>query len=144
MSFINFSCFIIFVTSQSWTCLGFHCGTLLWIFYSDGFMQSYLLCNILKSDFFSCLHFWYLNCRGICMVKVVFCWYIRNTIVPTVLWIITSSFPYSWQNHNLTPKYDFHSYMIRSMEEEFQMIVGVRWLIFQSHYFIASCSKLWY
>ncbi|GER43026.1 MLO-like protein [Striga asiatica] len=28
-------------------------------------------------------------------------------------------------NHNLTPKYDFHSYMIRSMEEEFQSIVGV-------------------
>ncbi|KAL6570602.1 MLO-like protein 11 [Orobanche gracilis] len=28
-------------------------------------------------------------------------------------------------NHNLTPTYDFHSYMIRSMEEEFQMIVGV-------------------
>lgn len=32
-----------------------------------------------------------------------------------------------WQNHNLPPKYDFHSYMIRSMEEEFQRIVGVRW-----------------
>ncbi|KAE8723500.1 MLO-like protein 11 [Hibiscus syriacus] len=29
-------------------------------------------------------------------------------------------------NHNLTSKYDFHSYMIRSMEEEFQRIVGVR------------------
>ncbi|KAJ7948633.1 MLO-like protein [Quillaja saponaria] len=28
-------------------------------------------------------------------------------------------------NHNLTLKYDFHSYMIRSMEEEFQKIVGV-------------------
>ncbi|EXB76298.1 MLO-like protein 11 [Morus notabilis] len=28
-------------------------------------------------------------------------------------------------NHNLTLKYDFHSYMIRSMEEEFQRIVGV-------------------
>lgn len=28
-------------------------------------------------------------------------------------------------NHNLTSRYDFHSYMIRSMEEEFQMIVGV-------------------
>ncbi|XP_030441111.2 MLO-like protein 11 [Syzygium oleosum] len=28
-------------------------------------------------------------------------------------------------NHHLTPKYDFHSYMIRSMEEEFQRIVGV-------------------
>ncbi|CAA6655658.1 unnamed protein product [Spirodela intermedia] len=28
-------------------------------------------------------------------------------------------------NHNLTPGYDFHSYMIRSMEEEFKMIVGV-------------------
>ncbi|KAI5333260.1 hypothetical protein L3X38_023390 [Prunus dulcis] len=28
-------------------------------------------------------------------------------------------------NHNLSPKYDFHSYMIRSMEEEFQRIVGV-------------------
>ncbi|KAK3199020.1 hypothetical protein Dsin_022435 [Dipteronia sinensis] len=28
-------------------------------------------------------------------------------------------------NHNLAPKYDFHSYMIRSMEEEFQKIVGV-------------------
>ncbi|KAK4837313.1 hypothetical protein QYF36_004468 [Acer negundo] len=28
-------------------------------------------------------------------------------------------------NHNLPPKYDFHSYMIRSMEEEFQRIVGV-------------------
>ncbi|KAL8167319.1 hypothetical protein V2J09_008818 [Rumex salicifolius] len=28
-------------------------------------------------------------------------------------------------NHHLTRKYDFHSYMIRSMEEEFQRIVGV-------------------
>ncbi|KAL5132449.1 MLO-like protein 11 [Glycine soja] len=28
-------------------------------------------------------------------------------------------------NHNLSFKYDFHSYMIRSMEEEFQRIVGV-------------------
>ncbi|KAM7495470.1 hypothetical protein LguiB_030079 [Lonicera macranthoides] len=28
-------------------------------------------------------------------------------------------------NHNLTSKYDFHSYMVRSMEEEFQKIVGV-------------------
>ncbi|GAB4846385.1 MLO-like protein 11 [Ancistrocladus abbreviatus] len=28
-------------------------------------------------------------------------------------------------NHNLASKYDFHSYMIRSMEEEFQRIVGV-------------------
>ncbi|KAJ4975418.1 hypothetical protein NE237_000524 [Protea cynaroides] len=28
-------------------------------------------------------------------------------------------------NHNLTEKYDFHSYMVRSMEEEFQRIVGV-------------------
>lgn len=28
-------------------------------------------------------------------------------------------------NHNLSSKYDFHSYMIRSMEEEFKKIVGV-------------------
>ncbi|XP_077241755.1 MLO-like protein 14 [Tasmannia lanceolata] len=28
-------------------------------------------------------------------------------------------------NHHLTLRYDFHSYMIRSMEEEFKMIVGV-------------------
>ncbi|MFS7921372.1 hypothetical protein Hanom_Chr03g00236021 [Helianthus anomalus] len=28
-------------------------------------------------------------------------------------------------NHYLTSKYDFHSYMIRSMEEEFQSIVGL-------------------
>ncbi|KAK1430994.1 hypothetical protein QVD17_14176 [Tagetes erecta] len=28
-------------------------------------------------------------------------------------------------NHNLTSRYDFHSYMIRSMEEEFQRIVGL-------------------
>ncbi|KAL5715559.1 MLO-like protein 11 [Ranunculus cassubicifolius] len=28
-------------------------------------------------------------------------------------------------NHNLTLNYDFHNYMIRSMEEEFQRIVGV-------------------
>ncbi|KAJ8497412.1 hypothetical protein OPV22_007964 [Ensete ventricosum] len=28
-------------------------------------------------------------------------------------------------NHNLTSRYDFHSYMIRSMEEEFKRIVGV-------------------
>ncbi|XP_042478329.1 MLO-like protein 11 isoform X2 [Macadamia integrifolia] len=28
-------------------------------------------------------------------------------------------------NHNLTVKYDFHSYMVRSMEEEFRSIVGV-------------------
>ncbi|XP_073102465.1 MLO-like protein 11 [Elaeis guineensis] len=28
-------------------------------------------------------------------------------------------------NHHLTPRYDFHSYMIRSMEEEFKRIVGV-------------------
>lgn len=33
---------------------------------------------------------------------------------------------YNWQNHNLTSRYDFHSYMIRSMEEEFKRIVGVR------------------
>nr|KAJ0205208.1 hypothetical protein LSAT_V11C500287090 [Lactuca sativa] len=31
----------------------------------------------------------------------------------------------TWMNHNLTSKYDFHSYMIPSMEEEFQRIVGV-------------------
>ncbi|KAG0474635.1 hypothetical protein HPP92_014321 [Vanilla planifolia] len=30
-----------------------------------------------------------------------------------------------WVNHNLTSRYDFHGYMIRSMEEEFKMIVGV-------------------
>ncbi|KAG4968970.1 hypothetical protein JHK87_034621 [Glycine soja] len=30
-----------------------------------------------------------------------------------------------WVNHNLSFKYDFHSYMVRSMEEEFQRIVGV-------------------
>ncbi|PNX94024.1 MLO-like protein 11-like [Trifolium pratense] len=29
------------------------------------------------------------------------------------------------KNHNLSSKYDFHSYMVRSMEEEFQRIVGV-------------------
>ncbi|KAE8731755.1 MLO-like protein 11 [Hibiscus syriacus] len=29
-------------------------------------------------------------------------------------------------NHNLSPKYDFHDYMVQSMEEEFQMIVGIR------------------
>ncbi|XP_029116062.1 MLO-like protein 14 isoform X1 [Elaeis guineensis] len=28
-------------------------------------------------------------------------------------------------NHHLTPRYDFHSYMIRSMEEEFKRIVGL-------------------
>ncbi|XP_061361790.1 MLO-like protein 11 [Gastrolobium bilobum] len=28
-------------------------------------------------------------------------------------------------NHNISLKYDFHSYMVRSMEEEFQRIVGV-------------------
>eukprot|EP01018_Ginkgo_biloba_P033521 Gb_19582 [translate_table: standard] len=28
-------------------------------------------------------------------------------------------------NHNLTSKYDFHSYMIRSMEDEFKEIVGI-------------------
>ncbi|CAI0438973.1 unnamed protein product [Linum tenue] len=30
-----------------------------------------------------------------------------------------------WVNHHLTHRYDFHGYMIRSMEEEFQRIVGV-------------------
>ncbi|CAN1243173.1 MLO-like protein 11 [Linum perenne] len=30
-----------------------------------------------------------------------------------------------WVNHHLSPRYDFHSYMIRSMEEEFPSIVGV-------------------
>ncbi|KAF6155822.1 hypothetical protein GIB67_039153 [Kingdonia uniflora] len=33
------------------------------------------------------------------------------------------------KNHNLTLKYDFHNYMIRSMEEEFQKIVGVSALL---------------
>ncbi|GMJ05231.1 MILDEW RESISTANCE LOCUS O 14 [Hibiscus trionum] len=28
-------------------------------------------------------------------------------------------------NHKLSPNYDFHNYMVRSMEEEFQMIVGI-------------------
>jgi len=39
------------------------------------------------------------------------------------------SFHSSWQNHHLSLKYDFHSYMVRSMEEEFQRIVGVRLVI---------------
>ncbi|KAG6474414.1 hypothetical protein ZIOFF_068349 [Zingiber officinale] len=39
-------------------------------------------------------------------------------------------------NHNLTPRYDFHSYMIRSMEEEFKRIVGA--LIFNS-----CIAQLW-
>ncbi|OWM81405.1 hypothetical protein CDL15_Pgr007443 [Punica granatum] len=39
--------------------------------------------------------------------------------------VTTNNF-FIWVNHNLTYKYDFHSYMIRSMEEEFQRIVGVR------------------
>ncbi|XP_019051520.1 PREDICTED: MLO-like protein 11 [Nelumbo nucifera] len=40
--------------------------------------------------------------------------------------LLISVFPFfSRQNHHLTSKYDFHSYMIRSMEEEFQRIVGV-------------------
>ncbi|GJN26004.1 hypothetical protein PR202_gb13897 [Eleusine coracana subsp. coracana] len=30
-----------------------------------------------------------------------------------------------WLTHNLAPTYDFHNYMIRSMEEEFEKIVGV-------------------
>lgn len=47
-------------------------------------------------------------------------------ISTTCLMDIYSILSYSWQNHNLAPKYDFHSYMIRSMEEEFQRIVGVR------------------
>ncbi|KAL4311458.1 hypothetical protein GQ457_01G004680 [Hibiscus cannabinus] len=29
-------------------------------------------------------------------------------------------------NHKLSPNYDFHDYMVRSMEEEFRMIVGIR------------------
>lgn len=41
----------------------------------------------------------------------------------------TVCFPCSWQNHHLSLKYDFHSYMVRSMEEEFQRIVGVRLVI---------------
>ncbi|KAG8043956.1 hypothetical protein GUJ93_ZPchr0458g22577 [Zizania palustris] len=32
-------------------------------------------------------------------------------------------------NHNLAPTYDFHNYMIRSMEEEFEKIVGVSGLL---------------
>ncbi|KAK8603031.1 hypothetical protein V6N13_085229 [Hibiscus sabdariffa] len=32
-------------------------------------------------------------------------------------------------NHKLSPNYDFHDYMVRSMEEEFQMIVGIRQVI---------------
>ncbi|KAL5700325.1 hypothetical protein ACHQM5_025783 [Ranunculus cassubicifolius] len=34
-------------------------------------------------------------------------------------------FPWGWNNHNLSARYDFHSYMVRSMEEEFHKIVGV-------------------
>jgi hypothetical protein len=33
------------------------------------------------------------------------------------------------QTHNLLPTYDFHNYMIRSMEEEFEKIVGVRFVL---------------
>ncbi|XP_040378870.1 MLO-like protein 14 isoform X1 [Oryza brachyantha] len=32
-------------------------------------------------------------------------------------------------NHNLAPTYDFHDYMVRSMEEEFEKIVGVSGLL---------------
>lgn len=38
-----------------------------------------------------------------------------------------------YQNHNLPPNYDFHSYMIRSMEEEFKIVVGVRLVELPNH-----------
>lgn len=54
-------------------------------------------------------------------------------------------FSYSWQNHNLISSYDFHSYMIRSMEEEFQKIVGVRQVMFSYDIFwlcsLSNCHK---
>jgi mlo protein len=34
------------------------------------------------------------------------------------------------QNHDLPLTYDFHNYMLRSMDEEFRDIVGVRYLFF--------------
>jgi hypothetical protein len=30
------------------------------------------------------------------------------------------------QTHRLPDKYDFHAYMIRSLEDEFKSIVGIR------------------
>ncbi|KAK8622741.1 hypothetical protein V6N13_117644 [Hibiscus sabdariffa] len=42
-------------------------------------------------------------------------------------------------NHKLSPNYDFHDYMVRSMEEEFQMIVGIR----QGRIFRFSFAPLW-
>lgn len=49
-----------------------------------------------------------------------------NNDTTTYYWYCFLFF-FNEQNHHLTLKYDFHSYMIRSMEEEFQRIVGVRW-----------------
>ncbi|KAL0646339.1 hypothetical protein Bca4012_044630 [Brassica carinata] len=43
----------------------------------------------------------------------------------TYAMLIFALFTLVVNNHHLTLKYDFHSYMIRSMEEEFQRIVGV-------------------
>lgn len=42
------------------------------------------------------------------------------------LYLLVTQSCLSFQNHNLAPTYDFHTYMIRSMEEEFEKIVGVR------------------
>lgn len=36
------------------------------------------------------------------------------------------------QTHNLRDNYDFHSYMIRCMEDEFEAIVGIRYVKFMA------------
>lgn len=58
----------------------------------------------------------------ICLMPLYFPLYLD-----TLSLVFTFSISLLWQNHNLTSTHDFHSYMIRSTEEEFQKIVGVRY-----------------
>jgi hypothetical protein len=43
------------------------------------------------------------------------------------------------QTHHLQEKYNFHAYMIRCMEDEFETIVGIRYMV---HDLSTICESL--
>ncbi|KAL5215114.1 hypothetical protein ABZP36_004266 [Zizania latifolia] len=61
-------------------------------------------------------------------VKWLFCFFAQfgQSVVRADYLILRKGFI---MNHNLAPTYDFHDYMIRSVEEEFEKIVGVSGLL---------------
>jgi hypothetical protein len=70
-----------------------------------------------------------------------FCWFhFINFVLKTLLHVVIMFS--TLQKHKLPISYDFHKYMVRSMEDEFHGILGIRYVLIWMN-FNSSTNFLW-